>query len=423
MNEAKVKAREERLRILKDIDTIEATVCKACPVSKLRTYEKQGKHLCNGCEHFAKINALGEDMIAVTNASRSVPDVLNKSAYELLKDRDWTDKEIQKHYGISNNDFDFFLSQNQLNSRKNLNGFTSRIHFDVNAYTEWVMQGKTDVAFCEYYGMSVSTLKVHKKKFGVKTSAIPKPPKPPKPKRVRKKPKKVQIDAQPIQSKSEGNPMAKISVDVYESHRERKMKDKDIAKLHNMSMPSLYQFKSKNGLSNKRKLADPAPVEPTAEDKAFIEAYENKELDLEPVALVEPAEMPSIESDWKPAEVVVNLAELAEKVSDEPETPLPNPVIIQQQYEIDKWKREAELWKFRQKETEQKFFDLSGDFRELEVDFTNFKTYCRTIEKENAELKETVILNHLLMKQSVRFLDRLDAMLENPKEASEFVWR
>jgi hypothetical protein len=38
-------------------------------------------------------------------------------------------------------------------------------------------------------------------------------------------------------------------------------------------------------------------------------------------------------------------------------------------------------------------------------------------------LKETVTLNYLLMKQSVRFLDRLDAMVEAPKEAAEFVWR
>lgn len=402
MNGVKLEAKNKRIGILKEIDAIEAIHCKPCPISKMTTYEKAGKHLCEGCEHFGKINALGVDLLSTSNASKAVPEVLNKSAYALLKDRDWTDKEIQSHYGIDNNDFIFFISQNDIRRRKStsrdeLVGVKKRIEFDVNAYTEWVMQGKKDYAFCEYYGLSISALKVHKKKFGVKKSDIPKPP---KPKRVRKRTAKVEIDPQPIQSKSEGTPLAKITVDVYESHRERKMKDKDIAALHNISMATLYQFKSKNGLSNKRKLADPAPVEA-----------------VEPIALVEPKEMPSIESDWKP-EVVVDtiLPELAEKV-------LPDTLIIEQQYEIEKLQREAELWKSRQKDTERKFFDLSGDYRELDVDYRNLKTYCQKIEKENSELKETVTLNHLLMKQQVRFLDRLDDLVSNPTEAAEFVWR
>jgi len=422
MNDVKLQAKNERIGILKAIDAIEASQCKPCPISKLRTYEKAGKHLCNGCDHFAKINALGLDLLSTSNASKAVPEVLNKSAYQLLKDRDWTDKEIQKHFGISNNDFDFFLSQNKLHRRKSLHGFTNKIDFDVNAYTEWVMQGKKDYAFCEYYGISGSALKVHKKKFGIKTSAIPKPPKPPKPKRIRKRPAKVEIVAQPTQSKSEGTPMSKITVDVYESHRERKMKDKDIAKLHNMSMPSLYQFKSKNGLSNKRKLA---VVEPSEEDKAFIEAYENKEIDVSeevnPIALVEHKGMPSIESDWKPADT--SLAELFTPFTEEPEKALHDTRAMEQQFEIEKVKGEAELWKTRQKDMERKFFDLSGEHRQLDVEYQNLKSYCEAILKENSELKETVTLNHLLMKQQVRFLDRLDDLASNPSEAREFIWR
>jgi uncharacterized protein YihD (DUF1040 family) len=93
----------KRSDVLKQIDHIQDTICKPCPVNT-----SQGVEKCKGCEHFKQLNELGKMLTGISQERRGIKltkvySNITKEAYLAEKDNDLTDRAIIELYNLNSN--------------------------------------------------------------------------------------------------------------------------------------------------------------------------------------------------------------------------------------------------------------------------------------------------------------------------------
>lgn len=126
---------------------------------------------------------------------------------------------------------------------------------------------------------------------------------------------------------------------------------------------------------------------------------------VEEIVKVENIVQKQIEPDWK--EVGKTLGTYFEKKNADA---LEDTEKLEMQYKIEKLERDIQLHKDTATKAVQELHLYTIDYRKLEVDFRNSEFKCKNLMTEVEDLKETVQLNHLLMRQHVKFLNRLDTV-------------
>lgn len=159
-----------------------------------------------------------------------------------------------------------------------------------------------------------------------------------------------------------GKRVGKFSVEKYKDYQKQGLKDKEIAGKMGITTQSLYKFKSENGISKKHKANNESPI-------------------------VEKATL-------KTENIIAAEVDESEK--------------LQMQYKIEKLERDVQLHKDTAEKATSELRIYLHDYQKLEVDFRNSEFKCKNLLAEIEDLKETVQLNHLLMRQQVKFLNRLD---------------
>ena len=196
----------------------------------------------------------------------------------------------------------------------------------------------------------------------------------------------VYID-QPLKEETE---VAKISVEQYKKYQSQGLKDKEIAERTGVTINTLYQFKSGNGLTAKKKDVS-EPVVPVGVDKVQLQEtinkyYENhseKSAELK-ATIQEPVKIAGIDHD-ESARLKLEL-EIQKLKGD---------VYNQSQLRI-KAEEQSRLY--------------TSDYRNLEVDYLNSQSENKRLKEMLDKLKHTSQINVWLMEQHVGFVKQLDAI-------------
>jgi len=179
--------------------------------------------------------------------------------------------------------------------------------------------------------------------------------------------------------------LEKLTVESYNDFRAQGQKDKDIAKRFEMSVGALSKFKKENGLTSKYKTNDivveSPPVEPFEEEvnqtmKAYFESRSAKSNEFK--------------NNKSP---VIEEANEIESLKDQ---------LLESQSEIHRLSNLNESLKTQN----SRLRVYENDYRSLEVDLRNAEYKCKSLAAENEDLKEVAVLNQLLMRQHVKFVDR-----------------
>jgi hypothetical protein len=219
----------------------------------------------------------------------------------------------------------------------------------------------------------------------------------------------------PKRQKIEVKELGKISIELYQDYRAAGKTDTEISKILGMTQTALYQFKSNNGLSNKRKSA----VESVKEvKKPVIKTETPKE-----TPLVEKAKaMPTIESNWNPLQDSINCyyenhseksAEFKENVIAKALTKSDfhivkiEPVItisedaterIKLEYEVQKLNREIDLQKELKTKAENQLNLYIADYRNVVDEREHFKNRLDVLLPEMEDLQT---MNLIMMKKMI----------------------
>lgn len=179
--------------------------------------------------------------------------------------------------------------------------------------------------------------------------------------------------------------LEKLTVESYNDLRAQGQKDKDIAKRFQMSVGTLSKFKKENSLTSKYKTSDivevSIPAEPFAEEvsqtmKGYFESRSKK----------------SDEFKNNQPPVFDHSTEI-ELLKDQ---------LLESQTEIHRLSNLNESLKTQN----ARLRVYENDYRSLEVDLRNAEYKCKSLAAENEDLKEVAVLNQLLMRQHVKFVDR-----------------
>ena len=195
-----------------------------------------------------------------------------------------------------------------------------------------------------------------------------------------------------------------ITADEYYALKDKKMIDAEIAKLIEVNMNTLKRWKTKNNIS--------ASMRERKEAKEPMGKLES--------VIVSPVEE-NVVSELEMGNNADTVSVMNEPKQEGHSMTADQETIVELQYKKEQLERDVEMWKDRYRDFHDKFWNLSAEYTKLDADLRNSERDARMIAQENEELKETVTLNHLLMKQQVRFLDRLDSVTE--KGVGEFAWR
>lgn len=389
---------KERQIVMHSIDLIEAEHCAPCPISK-----SVGNHYkkCEGCNHFKDIKKLGTKLDQLSKENKKVPEELNKSTYILLSDRGWTNHQIRAHYKINGTAFYFFLESNGLTKSVKQPGPNLKIALTEKEYYEHKRQGKSDDDIRLLLGVHLHTLSLWKKRNEIvmrKTSYA---------KRQEK----------------EVEQMSKLSIEMYQDFRAAGMKDKEIAKRAGVTITALYQFKTKNKLTNKRSIS----VEVAKEVSKPVEAAKKISESVEPVNTVKekPKAMPTIESNWNPLQDSINCYyenhseksdELKEKAKEMVKAnlekvkihvvssePVANEVEdknerIMHEYKVDKLIREIELHKELKEKSESQLRLYVNDYQSVVDEREQFK---KRLEILLPEMEDLQTMNLIMMKKMI----------------------
>jgi hypothetical protein len=222
----------------------------------------------------------------------------------------------------------------------------------------------------------------------------------------------------PKREKIEVKELGKISIEMYQDYRAAGKKDTEIAKLSGMTTTSLYQFKSINGLSNKRSV----PAEVAKEVPEPIEAATKIPEPVEPVNTVKekPKGMPTIESSWNPLQDSINCyyenhseksAALKENAKGMINTKLEEikikPIVnvfgdseyrIKFEYEAQRLQREIDLQKELKTKAESQLNLYIADYRNVVDEREHFKNRLELLLPEMEDLQT---MNLIMMKKMI----------------------
>lgn len=178
--------------------------------------------------------------------------------------------------------------------------------------------------------------------------------------------------------------MSKLTVDAYNDYRAQGFKDKEISDILKVSIGKINRFKNLSGLTNKS----------TGSNTKAKENIKSKS--------VVPKQ---VEPDWIEPEK-------AEKYFENKKTVVVDPEKLEMEYHIDQLKRDLQLHKDTASKAVQDLHLYTNDYEKLAEDFRISEFNRKNLAAEVEDLKETVQLNHLLMRQHVKFLNRLDTVRE-----------
>jgi len=209
----------------------------------------------------------------------------------------------------------------------------------------------------------------------------------------------VYID-QPLKEETE---VAKISVEQYKKYQSQGLKDKEIAERTGVTINTLYQFKSANGLTAKKKnVSEPVGTvdDTTKVDKVQLQEtinkyYENhseKAAELK-ASVQEPVKIAGIDHDES--------------------------THLKLELEIQKLKGDVYNQSQLRIKAEEQARLYTSDYRNLETDYLNSQSENKRLKEMLDKLKHTSQINVWLMEQHVGFVKQLDTVTE----VGEFAWR
>lgn len=118
MNRLEMKRR--RLELMDEQTKLDKERCDQCSGELQRT--PGGRIMPTAihctCSAATRIREIGEELNRLSTNRRKPPEHLNVEAYRLLKDWEWEEERIRKHYGITQQDWTFWKHSNGLMIRK-----------------------------------------------------------------------------------------------------------------------------------------------------------------------------------------------------------------------------------------------------------------------------------------------------------------
>jgi len=331
---------------------LEEKHCKICPSQEPGTSANPEK-TCGGCPIYSELRNIGNELNAISVKSRmsNLPLELTANGFKKMVESSWILEDIRKHYHLSPFEFNEFINNNRLRKSHKEAKYKN---ISIKEYTDWINSGKLETAFCVENGISRTTLLNFKEYYKIELT-------------------------------NGGESMGKFSVEKYKEYQKQGLKDKEIAKKFGISIQSIYKYKSENGLSKKHNTSDESPIVEIAPKQ--------------------------VEPNWN--EVQKTVDDYFEKKANTKEervlaAEVDDSEKLQMQYKIDKLERDVQLHKDTAEKATSELRIYLHDYQKLEVDFRNSEFKCKNLLAEIEDLKETVQLNHLLMRQQVKFLNRLD---------------
>lgn len=150
-----------RFKLLDEQAVLEQQRCGRC-------YGCNGNH-CD-CPAAVRIREIGKELGQLSRKRRKPPEQLNLQAYQLLKSWDWDNKQIRKHYGISQQDFTFWMRSNGLlRNKKEGPKVVAKANekLTVELYMDLKAKGLSDAKIGEQFDMKQSQISYWRKKQGV----------------------------------------------------------------------------------------------------------------------------------------------------------------------------------------------------------------------------------------------------------------